>query len=353
MKNRFLKLFIPAALLIVIFIIMSKFPNAAEWYMVNIYPVLAIGVSWFSNLFPFSLSDILYSLLVIGVILLIILVIIKKVKFVKGLYILFYGIITVCALFYFLWGFSYFRQDFYTRCNVQPLTCDTATFKAFANEFIEKGNESYISAGNIDKQDIDKKIERQYEKLKPVLKIKYPNGRRCAKPMIYNHVMSKVGILGYFGIMNEIHVNHDATDLEYPFTLAHEKAHQFGIANEAECNLYAFLVCASSEDSLLRYSAYSKVIPYIMSDYRQQFPGEYADFFAKITPDIISDIKANNEHWTKLLSESLIIFQRKIYDIFLRTNNVSSGIKSYSEVVFYIMSVEKSADWVAYSNHLE
>ena len=85
--------------------------------------------------------------------------------------------------------------------------------------------------------------------------------------MIFSSFYSKMGLSGYFGpFFNEIHVNHYLLPLDYPFVLAHEKAHQFGITSEAEANLVAFVICVRSDDQRLRYSGYQSLLLYFLRD---------------------------------------------------------------------------------------
>ena len=337
--SKSIKLLITAISLFVFIFAVSKMPSAAEWYIANVYPVLAAIISFISALFPFSLFDVSTILLIIAFIALIFLMILRKIKWLKGLRIAAYSVLIIIAWFYFSWGFAYFRNDFYTRCNIEKSEYDAEKFKSFAADFVADANAAYICVTDINKDSINKKIEQQYEKLKDVLKIKYPNGKRKTKRMLYQFLHTKVGVSGYFGpFFNEVHVNNFALAAEYPFTLAHEKAHQLGVASEAECNLYAFIVCATSDDAQLRYSAYISTIVYVLSNYRKAFPDDYADLFYMVDEKIIEDVTNMSEHWLSARSQTLANAHKAVYDTYLKTNSINSGIKNYSEVVNLLIS---------------
>ncbi|MDR1551964.1 MAG: DUF3810 domain-containing protein [Prevotellaceae bacterium] len=334
-----IKLLTVATLLFVVVFATSKMPSLAEWYIKNIYPLLAAVLSFFSALFPFSLFDVFTILALIAFFTLIVLMLFKKIKCSKGLYIIAYSCLFLIAYFYFSWGFSYFRKDFYTRCNIQKSEYNAENFNSFVKDFIDDANSAHVDFNGIDKDEVNKKIEQQYKKLKDVLKIKYPNGKRNPKRMLYESLHTKIGVSGYFGpFFNEIHVNNFVMDFEYPFTLAHEKAHQFGVASEAECNLYAFIVCAASNDAQLRYSAYISTIGYVLNNYRRIYPDDYKTVLESIDSKIIDDIQNMSKRWTEARNQTLSNAHQVVYDTYLKTNKIHSGIKNYSEVVNLLIS---------------
>jgi hypothetical protein len=337
--SKLIKLLTTAILLFAAVFAACKMPNVSEWYVENIYPLIAVALSFVSALFPFSLFDLFTIIAPIALLTMIVLMIFKKIKWSKGLYIIAYSALLIIACFYFLWGFAYFRQGFYERCNIQKSEYNSENFSSFVKKFIDDANSSYIYFDSINKNDINIKIERQYEKMKDALKIKYPNGKRKPKQMLYESLHTKTGVSGYFGpFFNEIHVNSFALDIEYPFTLAHEKAHQFGVASEAECNLFAFIVCATSDDAQLRYSAYISTIVYVLNNYYKTSPDDYKNLLETVDGRIIEDIKSMSKHWTEARSQTLSKVHQTVYDTYLKTNNINSGIKNYSEVVNLLIS---------------
>ncbi len=135
-------------------------------------------------------------------------------------------------------------------------------------------------------------------------------------------------------------MNDYSLNFTYPFTLAHEMAHQFGIATESEANLYAFIVCVGSEDERIRYSAYVSTLLYLMNDAAYFLPDEVESLTSPIRTEIIADLRRNREHWLVVRNKSLSEVQdRGGYDAYLKTNKVSSGGReNYSEVVGLLIS---------------
>lgn len=332
-------LLIIAGVLFAMIFLFSLSTALSEWYIRVIYPVIAVVLSFVSNLFPFSLYDIFLIVAVLLLIKLIVLAIIRKVSFSKFLFSLIRFVTVIVTWFYFGWGIAYFRENFYHRSDIAEKKFDPEVFREFAVRFIDHANLCYTDCTDMDKNDIGSEIESSYRVLHEPLRISYPNGRRRPKPMMFETLYSKMGVSGYFGpFLNEIHVNNYSLNFSYPFTLAHEMAHQFGIATESEANLYGFMVCARSNDEKIRYSAYASTLRYVLNDIRRFLPEEYESLVSSIRPEIIADLRRNREHWLAARDESLSDIQDRMYDAYLKTNKISSGQANYSEVVGLLIS---------------
>ena len=168
------------------------------------------------------------------------------------------------------------------------------------------------------------------------LGIEYPNGSRRPKTMLFSSFFAKSGVSGYFGpFFNEIHLNYYLLPMEYPFVLAHEKAHQFGITNEAEANLCAFIVCSTSNDSRLKYSGYISLLLYFISDAGQL--KDTSDYIRKIEKKVILDLRFQRNHWQGLRNVTLDKAQTAANNAYLKTNHIEDGVRNYNQVVSLVM----------------
>jgi hypothetical protein len=366
-KKRRRTIIVSIALFALIFLF-SYFPTFSEWYMRVVYPGMATLLSSFSSLFHFSLYDLFLIGAALWFLMIIVLAIARWSGFVRFLFSLLRFVMVLVAWFYFSWGISYFREDFYTRCHVEEVAYDSEGFRDFATWFIGQANQSYLALAGlghsgmnvnaigksnpvheeraetgghngIDREAIQAELESVYQKLHEPLRLAFPNGKRRAKPMMFEPFHTKTGVSGYFGpFFNEVHVNHYSLDFTYPFTLAHEMAHQFGIGFESEANLYAFIVCAASKDRQVRYSAYVATLGYVLNDAHRFLPDDYEEIYLSVRPEILNHLKQNREHWLAARSEPLSNAQDKVYDAYLKTNRVSTGQVNYSEVVGLLVS---------------
>ena len=311
----------------------THYPLLAEWYMRSVYPVIAIIFSFFSHWFPFSLLDMLIITAIVVFIGSIVMVSVRRIKFRRWIRVLMLSVLWIMVWFYLSWGISYFRLGFHDRFEVMYPEEDREFFESFVIKYIEAINLAYVSTPFFDAKEIDNEIEALYEKHRGELHIPYPCGWRNAKKTILEPLMTRMGVSGYFGpFFNEIHINNYSLPITYPYTLAHEKAHQFGIANEAECNLYATIICISSDHPLVRYSGYLQTVSYLLNNLRKISPDRYREIVSLLDPRIIADYKAIQEHWQKGMNQTMAAVQERVYDTYLKTNNQRSGILSYSEM---------------------
>lgn len=316
----------------------SQYPDVVEIvYAQKIYPYIATILSFFSNIFYFSIDDIFYLLSILTILFVILLLIFRRIsiKFSGKL------VLNILAggyiLFYFLWGFNYFREELYQRLDIQNRQANREEFIQIFETVIEHTNNSYCSFDDFNKNDIDSFIEGSYKNLAPALRIKYPMGGRKDKAITFSHFFAKTGITGYYGpFFNEVHVNRKVTSIEYPVVLAHEKAHQFGITSEAEANFYAWLVCANSNSPQLKYSGNLFVLRYFLfQGYQLE---QYPELVSKIDQRVKNDIEAIRKHWMKLRNDRMDKAASKVNDAYLKTNKVEKGINDYRGVVKHVMN---------------
>jgi len=338
-KQKWKYLLIVGGVLLLTVFIFSRSPMLSEGYMRTVYPVIATVFSFISGIFPFSLYDLFIVVVLLWFTGKILFVILRKISVNAFLFALVRFIVIVVAWFYFGWGVAYFRNDFYIRNEVREVPFDKENLRNITIRFIGNANLFYVASHDMNKEDVREELEHSYLRLQRTLSLPYPNGKRSVKPMMFEPLYSKMGVSGYFGpFFNEIHVNNYGLPFTYPFTLAHEMAHQYGIGPESEASLYAFIICAGSSDPVVRYSAYVSVLGYLLRDARRLLPDDYERLISTIRPEIIADLQRNSEHWMAARNETLSDTQDKMYDVYLKTNQVSSGRDNYSEVVGLLVS---------------
>ncbi len=236
--------------------ILSANPAFVEkYYSRKLYPFMAEIFSQISVLLPFSLDDIFYIFLISTGFILLILVTLRRISFKTAGKVVVNVLAVVYILFYFLWGFNYYRPKLEKRLGLDEQNPRHGEFVRVFKDVIEDCNESYAVYNQSDLVNVDSMVEQSYRNLADVLRINYPGGLRKAKNITFSRFFAQAGISGYYGpFFNEVHVNSNNLPVEYPFVLAHEKAHQFGITSEAEANFYAWLVCTESSSKQLQYS---------------------------------------------------------------------------------------------------
>ena len=333
--------FIVPTVFLAFVLLCSFFPSLAEWYMRACYPAVAATFSFFSRLTAVSLFDLMIIAAVVIFIFSIVMVFRKKISFRRWSKIFILTVLWITVWFYMSWGIGYFRLDFYERFGAEQAKEDKEFFEAFVARYIDSLNMAYVADPFFDAREIDREIESLYEKHRELLRVPYPCGWRRTKKTVAEPLMTRMGIAGYFApFFNEVHLNHFMLPLTYPYTLAHEKAHQLGISSEAECNLFATIICTSSSHPLVRYSGYLQTTSYLLDNLQKISPENYKSIAEKIDPRIRADYRRIRDHWQSALNPTLSAVQDAVYDAYLKTNRQRSGILSYSEMTGLLVAWE-------------
>ncbi len=148
-----------------------------------------------------------------------------------------------------------------------------------------------------------------------------------SEPMTYTHIS---GVYTYF--TGEANVNVNYPDYVIPFTVAHEMAHQRGIAREDEANFVAFLVCLESEDDYIKYSAYFNIFEYLYSALYRADTEKAKEFAAGVRSEIKREIRAYSEFFEKYSDSVAADISDKINDSYLVSQGQAAGVQSYGLV---------------------
>lgn len=315
----------------------SRYPKVTETvYSQTLYPVIAFLLSFLSKWVSFSLGDAFYGLLAVFLIILLMLAIIRKIKFGHFIRLIIQTLAICYVLFYWLWGFNYYRSGINDRLQIAKSTSDTVQFVRVFENLIVQTNASYCTYENTGYSEITSLVEASYKKNAPFLKLKYPQGNRRPKSITLSDFFAKASIAGYYGpFFNELHLNDSLLIIEYPQVLAHEAAHQFGITSEGEANFYGWLICSRSESAYLRYSANINMISYFISKAKPLH--NFADLIRQIDQPVLDDIRKVQDHWDHMRSEGIDKVAGNINDAYLKTNKIEKGVKDYFGVVQYVM----------------
>ena len=334
------KRLLPFGIAITVFLITRlaiRFPELTDrLYSHGLYPAIATVFSSFSHLLPFSLWDIFWTVFVISIVGVILLLLFRKIRFAPTLLRTLQILAILYSYFYVVWGFNYFRPSLENRLNLPTDQLPDSLFIETLDTLIEQTNASWVAMDSMKKAEINTAVEASYKANAAFLQVAYPNGFRRPKTMLYSDLFAKSGVSGYFGpFFNEIQINGKLLPTEYPFVLAHEKAHQFGMARESEANFCAYVVCSTSPNPYLRYSANFNLIQYFLMD--AQPLKNYRDYVKKLRPEVIADIRVEYKYWQALRNEKLDRLQTAANNAYLKSNNIKQGTLNYNQVVELVL----------------
>lgn len=142
--------------------------------------------------------------------------------------------------------------------------------------------------------------------------------------MIYTHIS---GI--YCPYTGESNVNTAYPDFVVADTIAHEYAHQRGIAPEDECNFLAFAVNVSSDDPYLRYAALASAFSSLGSEAAWLDDERYAEIYADCPAFVRGEYRAYSEYFQKYAHNTAADVAGSLNDEYLKLNGQTEGVLSY------------------------
>lgn len=125
----------------------------------------------------------------------------------------------------------------------------------------------------------------------------------------------------------EAHVEAALPDPQWLATCGHELAHLAGYCGEADANLVGFVSGLRAEDPYARYCTALRVFQYTAS--RQDAEG-YRRAYAELPERARLDMDLAREVREKYVIKSLKSISTKVYDKYLKSQGMPSGIEDYS-----------------------
>ena len=320
------------------------FPKLGDVYTAKLYPIIGRALASLSNPIPFSMDGIFVLLCIAWLIAYPIYAIVyqkrrkratllRMAEFLLWLY----------AWFYCAWGLNYAQSNIFQRMKMVPMSPDTATFRNFAYRYADSLNATFTLNFPHEDETMER-IQQGYRQLNSTqMGINRPFNRHPRpKTMLLSPLSSMAGVTGSMGpFFCEFTINADVRPHNFPSTCAHEYAHSLGIANEGEANFYSYIICTHASNKALRFSGYYQIFFHMLQQVDDLLgPSEYKTFIKHIRPEIIRLAQSDRSYWLSRRSPIIDTTQRFIYDLYLQSNRVDGGIKSYSGVMAIIMAWE-------------
>lgn len=294
--------------------------------------------------FPFSVGDAIYIFL-ISYLLFCLFKMIKKISRKKYLI----KILIIVNIFYFLyqifWGLLYFQKPIIEKLPSKNITEETVK-KAVIKYVYECNNTRKKVAENKNGVFILKNIyDTKNDVLKGQKKIPklFLNKKYTLidnfKPTLFGKYFNYTGILGYYNpFTSEAQFNSNLPSAYLPFTLAHESAHQLGIAKEQEANFIAYLICKQSKNPELQYSANLYILKSLLNSLLEKDPE-----FVEQTKLLLSDGVKRDLEYNKVFFEKHQTWVNNLFyytnDFFLKSNQQDGSI-TYSYFVELLLRYE-------------
>jgi len=351
LKNKTKMFFITNLILFIISVLIYTFcifyEPFAEFYSRTVSSALRIVMAKLTGLIPFSLAEIF---VVIGIpVLLIYLVYIiissfkhKENKLSKHIKIL-SGIAMLAAVIYINnFGVCYHRHSLEYNLGLQrnkiskeqlyegALSVSRQLERA---SLVAKFDEDGASVMPYTFFELSNKLDDAYDSFISeynfITDIKTP-----AKHVLLSEYMTYAHISGiYMPLTGEANVNTNYPDYVVVFSMAHEKAHQRGIAGEDEANFVAYLACMSSDDEYIRYAALMSMYDYYLTAAMQADYNMYTQLISQSGEKVLGEMHSYYEFFEKYRSSKAAKVAESVNDTYLKIQGQDEGTQSYGLVV--------------------
>lgn len=295
---------------------------------------------------PFSLAELLIGLAALTLIVYII-ISIKRLLFekhrIRQVYIMLITLasaaLAVYAGFCLLWGVFYYGDDFAAQSglksdpvSVEELRTVTAWFAGLCNEY----------AGQVPRDENGVCAADRTELLRRSSEVYAEAERRCpclagpairAKGIFFSRLMSYTDFTGFFfPFTAEANVNTDFPPALFAATVAHELAHQRGVAKEQEANFCAVMASLLYGDPVYCYSACLLAYTHLGNALYGADRAAWEEIASTLSEPVRRDFAAERAYW-KQFETPVQTVSNTVYEGFLHSYDQDLGLRSYGACV--------------------
>ena len=320
-----------------------------KYYSSNFYLAIQTILTYFNKWTKISIGDVLYVLVVIAIIYKIIQYIRKKEDVLKNItgYVL-QTIFQFILFFQIFWGLNNLRVPVSTKLEIDT-NYELAELYDLTEQLIQKTNalQYEITKNDSAKVDFEKDLKafnkasrNGYKKLEDRFDIALII-HSDVKKSLFSSFLTGAGFSGYLNpFTHEAQVNYDIPVIGMPVTVAHEIAHQKGIATESEANFFGFLAMNSQEEIDYQYAANLYALKYCLKEVRINNEEKFLQFYDQLNFGIQENISDSEKFWQENKNFSSNIL-KNVYGNFLKLNNQKDGIRSYNRFVDLLINYNK------------
>lgn len=331
--------------------LIALFPNLVESvYSNGIFRWSSKLLHWVFGWIPFSVGDVIYTFL--GILALRWLYMNRQKLTMNP-----FGWLTdvaarvavVYAAFHVLWAFNYYRLPLHENLKLDTDYNNEALIEV-TNHLISQTNFYHSQLAEHDtlpvvftmsKSELLSKVPEGYAALSerfPHLAYDVPS----LKTSLYSVPLTYMGFSGYLNpFTNEAQVDYLLPKFRFPTTASHEVAHQLGYAAENEANFISYLATTTHTDIYFKYSGYAFALGHCLNDLYKRDLQAYEDILSSLNLGVRKNFQEVRDFWESYKNPSEVLFKSS-YNQFLKANNQSKGIESYSYVVALIVNYNQS-----------
>ncbi|MEM6685576.1 MAG: DUF3810 domain-containing protein, partial [Bacteroidota bacterium] len=250
--------------------------------------------------------------------------------------------------FHLFWGMNYYRLPLYKSLELDR-KYTTEELVNFTERVIKKANAIQFQITQNDtvkvtlpysSGEIFNKTMNGYENFSAKEPM-FTFTNQSLKTSIYSGFLTTMGFSGYINpFTNEAQVNSKIPMYKFPVTASHEKSHQIGFAAENEANFIGCMAALYNDDIYFKYGAYNFMTWHCLKEVYNRDKNEYERLKVTLHPGIQKNYDEVRAFWESHKNPLKPIF-KFTFDQFLKANNQSKGILSYSYVVSLLVNYDK------------
>ncbi|MDO4973848.1 MAG: DUF3810 domain-containing protein [Eubacteriales bacterium] len=248
-------------------------------------------------------------------------------------------VLVVYAGFCVLWGIYFYGDDFMVQSGLQTGEISTEELRTVTSFFAVLLDET---AGQVERDgtgacatDREAVLERS-ETLYAALERDFPcleGPPLRAKGVKLSRLLSYIDFTGFFfPFTGEANVNMDFPPSLFAATVAHELAHQRGVAKEQEANFVAVLACLRNDDPDYTYSAALLAYSYLSSALAEADRAAWEEISAALPAPVLRDLEVNRSYWQRFETPVQEV-SNTVYENFMYSYDQELGLRSYGACV--------------------
>ena len=295
---------------------------------------------------PFSVVEWFYVLFILGVLIWVAALVIRLLKCREKLHKAYHTLLSLTCVclgvwwFYcMMWGVNYYADGFQEKSGIyaQAVSVDELerVTRHFAEHLAELSDDVSRDENGVFAADRDE-IFSTSTSVYDTISQEFPflaREDRIPKKMFFSRLFSHMNFTGFYTpFTGESNLNVDSPVCLLPANIAHELAHQRGIASEQECNFLAILASTTCSDINYRYSGYLMGYIHLGNALYRADRDRWQAVYSLLPEDVRADLRYHSEYWAQFQGSAATVSQ-KIYDTTLKGYGQSDGIKSYGTVV--------------------
>ena len=238
-----------------------------------------------------------------------------------------------------LWGVHYYASGFSDKSGLVAAPVSTEELEATTLWFAEGANRT----GRLMERDESGRLAADSavimaagENSLAALTEEYPfldGPSRQPKPAVWSWFLSAAGFTGYlFPFTGESTLNVDCPNVFLPVTIAHEQAHQRGVAPEQEANFVGIAACLASDDALWQYSGWLFGFLHLSNALYSADPAAWLEAWQLLETGPEADLLWNDEYWLSF-EGPVEELAGDTYTAFLESYGQDLGMASYGACV--------------------